>query len=61
MKYFIVELERGIFLADRKGGRTTLKLDSAKKFKNHKAAKKSISEFRKFRPFETAEIIEVSK
>ncbi len=60
MKY-MVKLEKGVYLANWRGdpGRT-LKIDSAKKFKNRKAAKKSITESRKFRPFPKAEIIEIS-
>ena len=45
MKQFIVELEKGVFLANWEGDQgRTLKFDSAKKFKNRKATKNGISE-----------------
>jgi len=57
MKEIIVELEKGVWLANWVGNPpTTLKIDSAKKFKTEKAAKKAIKEAQKYKPFENARV-----
>lgn len=55
----IVELEKGVWLADSKGDPAiTLKIENAKEFLNMKEALAALDEARKYRPFKNAKVTE---
>jgi hypothetical protein len=59
MKWFTVEIEPGVWLADWKGdpGRT-LNIAAAEQFKSMESAIQAVKRARKYRPFPDARIME---
>lgn len=59
---YIVELRKGVWLADWDGDPPrTLDIENAKQFKSERGAKISLSRSRKYRRFKKSRVVELNK